>query len=197
MFGKNITAMDQKSLEMDADILFCNSFQEKIMNDQICYEVDLETFKSNEDIENDLKLGLSFVMDYNEDRQAILEESATSPETESWKHFRDDGFSENGNALIYLNTIGKIQYAIKSHFSCTYVLEPVKLVGEGEYNLNVIKEIKVTESCHGLGRHVTECQNEEDIEDCTTRQYIDSYIKQCGCIPISIFRATKNVYPLN
>ena len=115
MFGKNITAMDQKSLEMDDDILFCNSFQEKIMNDQICYEVDLETFKSNDDIENDLKLGLSFVMDYNEDRQAILEESATSPETESWKDFRDDGFSENGNAFIYLNTIGKIQYAIKSH----------------------------------------------------------------------------------
>ena len=55
----------------------------------------------------------------------------------------------------------------------------------------------MTESCHGLGRHVTECQNEEDIEDCTTRQYIDSYIKQCGCMPISIFRATKNVYPLN
>ena len=113
MFGKNITAMDQKSLEMDDDILFCNSFQEKIMNDQICYEVDLETFKSDNDVENDLKLGLSFVMDYNEDRQAILEESATSPETESWKHFRDDGFSENGNAFIYLNTIGKIQYAIK------------------------------------------------------------------------------------
>ena len=47
MFGKNITAMDQKSLEMDPDILFCNSFQEKIMNDQICYEVDLETFKTH------------------------------------------------------------------------------------------------------------------------------------------------------
>ena len=55
----------------------------------------------------------------------------------------------------------------------------------------------MTESCHGLGRHVTECQNEEDIEDCTTRQYIDSYIRQCGCIPISIFRASKYVYPLN
>ena len=91
----------------------------------------------------------------------------------------------------------KFNICDKITFSCTYFSEPVKLVGEGEYNINVIKEIKVTESCHGLGRHVTECQNEEDIEDCTTRQYIDSYIKQCGCIPISIFRATKNVYSLN
>ena len=72
----------------------CDSFQAKILNDQLCYEVDLEKFKSKDNLERDLESGLSFVMDYNEDRQVdfnndIVEES-----------------NDKKNAIIYLNTIG-------------------------------------------------------------------------------------------
>ena len=45
--------------------------------------------------------------------------------------------------------------------------EPVILVGEGKYNLNILKEITVTESYLGMSRGT--CQDEEDLEDCTTR----------------------------
>ena len=37
---------------------------------------------------------------------------------------------------------------------CTIIVEAVKLIGEGEYNLNALKEIKVTESYLGLDQDV-------------------------------------------
>ena len=33
----------------------CNSFEEKILNDQLCYEVDLEKFKNKDNINEQLK----------------------------------------------------------------------------------------------------------------------------------------------
>ena len=39
--------------------------------------------------------------------------------------------------------------------------EPVKLTGEGEYNLNVLKEIRVTESYLGLDQNIRGCHDEK------------------------------------
>ena len=49
-------------------------------------------------------------------------------------------------------------YIVCNPFS---IPDPVKLIGEGEYNLNAVKEIKVTESSLGLGEAVLECQDTE------------------------------------
>ena len=54
------------------------------------------------------------------------------------------------------------------------------LVGEGQYNLNVMKEIKVTDSYQGIGQ---DCQNVEPLQNCTTRHHIDTYLQNCGCLP--------------
>ena len=51
----------------------CNSFKEKILNDQLCYEVDLEKFKDRKNINNQLKKGLILILDYNEDRQTSFD----------------------------------------------------------------------------------------------------------------------------
>ena len=46
----------------------CNSFRAKILNDQLCYEIDLNQYRT--DISGrKLKQGLSFLIDKNEDRQ--------------------------------------------------------------------------------------------------------------------------------
>ena len=45
----------------------CNSFQAKILNDQLCYEVDLNDFSENK--KHELQSGFVFIMDYNEDKQ--------------------------------------------------------------------------------------------------------------------------------
>ena len=64
--------------------------------------------------------------------------------------------------------------------------EPVILYGEGQYNLNVLKEIKVTDSYLGFKEDFRECQDEEYIHNCTTRHYIKTFLDHCGCLPKSI-----------
>ena len=66
------------------------------------------------------------------------------------------------------------------------ILEPVKLVGEGEYNLDVLKEVKVTDSYLGLDQDIRDCQNEEPYHNCTTRLYMNSILKKCRCLPLHL-----------
>ena len=81
---------------------------------------------------------------------------------------------------------------LASNSKNSYFSEPVKLKGEGKYNLNNIKEIKLTESYFELGMDVKKCQNKEDVNECTTRQYINQFLHQCECLPFSI-NSSKNV----
>ena len=53
----------------------CNSFEARILNDQLCYEVDLNSFSNKDNIQNELKSGFLFILDYNEDRQVTLDKS--------------------------------------------------------------------------------------------------------------------------
>ena len=75
----------------------------------------------------------------------------------------------------------------------TFFSEPVKLVGEGEYNLNVLKEIQVTESYLGLDQDIRNCQNEESLFKCGTREYIETFLAECRCLPFNI-RQTDKVF---
>ena len=65
-------------------------------------------------------------------------------------------------------------------------LDPVALSGEGQYNLNILKEIEVTESFIGLDEYVRQCQIVETYDDCTTRHYIENMRKSCGCLPLAL-----------
>ena len=44
----------------------------------------------------------------------------------------------------------------------------------------------ITESYLGLEQHIRGCQNQEPLFNCTTRNYIESVIKNCGCLPLII-----------
>ena len=45
----------------------CNSFQAKIQNDQLCYEVDLNKYVNEQNTNKALKSGFRFILDYNKD----------------------------------------------------------------------------------------------------------------------------------
>ena len=75
------------------------------------------------------------------------------------------------------------------------IAEPVKLTGEGNYNLNVLKEIDVTDSHLGLDQDIRGCQNEEPQDHCRTRVHRDTLLKQCGCLPFNM-RLSDNVWTL-
>ena len=62
----------------------------------------------------------------------------------------------------------------------------MKLTGEGEYNLNELKVIEVTDSFLSMDQEDRKCQSNEPILNCTTKYYTEELIKQCGCLPFNI-----------
>ena len=120
-FGGDMSVMGIKIEQFDNPV--CNSFKARVLNDQLCYEVDLEDFKSSSQLHRQLKLGLVFFMDYNEDKQLIIENSSR-PENILSRGQAIDGSNEEENAFIYLNTIGEycIKYFFKKKISYIYNL---------------------------------------------------------------------------
>ena len=76
----------------------CDSFESKIRNDQLCYEVDLEKFKNENKIKEQIKSGLVLLLDYNLERQS---------EMYNPKKLNKVGSDEN-NVHLYLDTISKL-----------------------------------------------------------------------------------------
>ena len=166
----------------------CSSFMERIVNDQLCYEVDLNRVSNKSNIAKESELGFYFLMDYNEDRQVNIKSTSEGKVEKSGMEANLLESDKNQHALIYLDTIGKEQQKIKSddceHFPV--FLEPVSLIGEGEYNLNVLKEIKATDSYLGLDKDVRKCQNDEPLFNCTTRKFIEDILTECTCLPSNL-----------
>ena len=106
--------MSTMGLELENfDVPVCNSFKDKILNSQQCYEVDPNQYiKSRSQIETseNLRVGLIFLMDYNEDRQINLvnwEQSNNRSRKDSLDLFKSfsDQFNEE-KSDIYVQTIG-------------------------------------------------------------------------------------------
>ena len=60
-FGGNMSSVGIFIDHMN--VFLCNSFQAKVLNDQLCYEVDLNRISNKDNIENELKTGFVFIMD--------------------------------------------------------------------------------------------------------------------------------------
>ena len=50
------------------DMKVCNIFKPKLYYDQLCFETDLQELKVRDNLMNQLELGLTLVIDYNEER---------------------------------------------------------------------------------------------------------------------------------
>ena len=66
-FGKNMSTMGLEASKLILPV--CDSFEAKYLNDQLCYEVDVNKFKYKKFRGHDLKLGFSFLVDTNQARQ--------------------------------------------------------------------------------------------------------------------------------
>ena len=69
------------------------------------------------------------------------------------------------------------------------------LAGEGEYNLNILKEIIVTDSFLELENEIKNCQSyysKGSYDNCTTRYFVEQISINCGCLPYAISNATFN-----
>ena len=105
--GGNMSIMGTKVDQFDVPV--CNSFQARILNDQLCYEVDPNQFiTSRQNLENVFETGLTFLVDYNEDRQVILDDTYNKVANKNLVEQFEKAF-DNQKMLIYLNTIGMYQ----------------------------------------------------------------------------------------
>ena len=173
------------------DVPVCNSFKAKIQNDQLCYEVDLNKFSNKVNKVKELKLGFNFVLDYNEDRQITFVQKSERKKQVGLASSLVESYQDL-NAFIYLDTIGGYKTYLSNSLIKSpdhdkkYFVEPFMLVGEGEYNVNVLTQIQATDSYVGLDQNIKECQDEETLYNCTTRHYMDTILENCGCLPINL-----------
>ena len=116
-FGGNMSAMGKKIDQFDIPI--CSSCQATMLNDQLCYEVDLNEFSNKVNIDNELRLGFSFIMDYNEDRQVFLQENQKITNFSLVRSITDS--AQNEKAVIYLSTIGKAEKKLLKHFHDSFL----------------------------------------------------------------------------
>ena len=105
--GRNMSAMGVKIDKFDIPV--CNSFTERVLNDQLCYEVDPNNFIQRKNILEGFKTGITLVLDYNEDREVSYYTQSVDGIEDEEEDIMDilvhtDSKQE---ALIYLNTIGK------------------------------------------------------------------------------------------
>ena len=62
----------------------------------------------------------------------------------------------------------------------------MELLGEGNFRLGDVKEVKITEDFASLDETIKECQTETSFEDCVTQISLETLVKTCDCIPYSL-----------
>ena len=107
-FGGNMSAVGVTIDQFDIPV--CNSFEGKIINDQLCYEVDLNRFSNKGNIIEELKTGFAFIMDYNEDRQITFNQGSEKVIDKGLVSRIDGAERDSQHAFVYLSTIGKNPY---------------------------------------------------------------------------------------
>ena len=88
------------------DMKVCNIFKPKLHYNQLCFETDLQELKDKDNLMNQLELGLTLVLDYNEERQINQLNSkngSVSKEEFSYNKHNDNSLS------MYLDTISIFQ----------------------------------------------------------------------------------------
>ena len=86
----------------------CSAFTGKIVNNQLCYEVDLNRFRDQVDWEEALQSGLSLVIDTNDEydvRKLLTEDGNINTQEDKLDSY--DNRQLGGQFSIYLKTISK------------------------------------------------------------------------------------------
>ena len=115
-FGGDMSLVGTQSHLFEVPV--CNRFQAKILN-QLCYEIDLNSFENQENIEKQLKSGFAFVMDYNEDRQINNNAKNLNEYKDDFLNIMEDS-AKIDDALIHLNTIGGTLFKIQYIYCCIF-----------------------------------------------------------------------------
>ena len=84
----------------------CTSFTRTYIQGQLCYELEVNNFFNHPRTEKKLRMGLTLILDYNEDRNLVR---IRGKEKKIKQNLVDNivSFEESQEALIYIKTISK------------------------------------------------------------------------------------------
>ena len=106
-FGGNMTIMGNKIDEL-FNFPTCNCFERTILNNQLCYEVDLNIYANKTDVNEALKSGLVMLIDNNEDRQENLQTENKILDDKHQNLLKYIKENQKANEFtIYINSVGK------------------------------------------------------------------------------------------
>ena len=78
-----------------------------------------------------------------------------------------------------------------------FLLDSLSLQSGKEYNLNVVKEVEVTQDFLGMEENERNCQNYESFDNCKSRLYFAKLKNTCKCIPFHMMELTYQVIRIN
>ena len=171
--SNNFSTFGVKIEQFDTPV--CKMFRPKNVRDQLCYTADLNQIK---DKSLKGKLFFTFFIHMNKDRELS---SITTEERDNF---------------IIIDSIGKNFTSIKlmNDLYLTIPPDPLHLSLENEYNLNVLKEIEVSDDFLTIDENVRNCQNDETYDDCITEKYVHTILKNCRCIALNFGLFNKVFY---
>ena len=88
----------------------CTAFKKKILNNQVCYTVDVNKFIKETEMNDQSKIGLNLFLDYNEEKQYIdhkREVLVNSSLSMSRNLIKNENKGNINEAMIYFSTLGK------------------------------------------------------------------------------------------
>ena len=105
-FGGNLSIMGVKIKQFGFPV--CNSFKAKIVNDQLCYEVDPNDYAKS--LNDKSVLELTLLVNYNEDRHTQSLEK--KKKEDKFKKIKSFTVTKNVNSFITIGTISKLYSSI-------------------------------------------------------------------------------------
>ena len=189
-FGQDMDRTGRNSSYFDIPV--CNIFTEKIVNHQLCYQVDINRFQHNQPEHirrRNLRDGLLLIIDVNEEYQTEDLRNLTLDLTRDEKVNLKTNYvdvEEEHHFRIYIETISKI-FPSRTLSSLTIPDSiPLRITGPGHYGLTNIKQVRVTEELLGMDMEDRKCQNSSLPLDCLTKQRLDLASSRCQCVPIGL-----------
>ena len=151
----------------EVEFFVCNNFKPTVLNGQICYSSDLKKSKKSK---AGKKHSFLFILDKGRccrddaNINTILRSKAKH-KIQTLDLEKSSEQQTATSARIYIHTLGRF-----SDFK------------PGSFAITALKKMTTTKSFMNFPETVRKCQV-ETYEECQTRNFLDSVVKQCGCLP--------------
>ena len=105
-FGGNMSVMGVKIDHFKLPV--CNKFKPRVLKGQLCFQVDVNEFQDQIDMEKGMKKGLIIVMDYNFERVSTESGKAVDMALTYDLQNLQEMMDKSQDAMIYIETLGRV-----------------------------------------------------------------------------------------